>query len=291
MNNLDELVKKHEHTLYPFVGAWNPTLVELAGNDFSNIKNLKEKILDELRSNWLAIENENLLDYYQGLIEFRDEYQFPLRIFSLNYDRCLELACQRRGTTLELGFNKEKIWNWRRFTESNEIPDIYFYKLHGSIEWKYEKEKLTYIDAQSKINHDDAALIFGTSYKLQYRDPFLFLVYEFRKFAIEAKLIVCIGYGFGDEHINKIIHQALVQDKNHLLLSVSPLDVNEDRVEEGRKTQQERVAKLLDAKNSSQIVDQIICREFKAKRFLTEILNINYLSGLFPEEDAPFVSV
>jgi hypothetical protein len=277
--------------LYPFVGAWNPTLVELAGIDFDNIKRLKAKILDELRSNWLAIENENLLDYYQGLIDFREEYQYPLRIFSLNYDRCLELTCQKRDISLELGFNKEKIWNWRRFSESNEIPEIYFYKLHGSIDWKYEKEKLTYTDAQSKIEHEDAALIFGTTYKLQYRDPFLFLAYEFRKYAIDAKLIICIGYGFGDEHINKIIQQALVQDKNHLLLSVSPIKIEEGKVLESRKIQQEKIAKLIDQKNSNQIVDQIVCWEYKAKQFMSEKMKIENMGGLFSDEYAPFATI
>ena len=188
VNNLDELVKKHEHILYPFVGAWNPTLVELAGNDFSHIRELKEKILDELRTKWLPIGDEDAVSYYIGLVKFKEDYEFPLRIFSLNYDLCLETVCKKEKINLELGFNKEKKWNWRQFGESNEVPDIYYYKLHGSMDWKYEKDWLTF-DASSRIAHEDAALIFGTSYKLQYRDPFLFLVYEFRKWVLESKLI------------------------------------------------------------------------------------------------------
>ena len=82
VNTLDELTKKQEHTLYPFVGAWNPTLVELAGNDFKSIKELKGKILRELRGSWLELPNKDLVDYYKGIFQFKRDYQYPLRIFS-----------------------------------------------------------------------------------------------------------------------------------------------------------------------------------------------------------------
>ena len=49
--------------------------------------------------------------------------------------------------------------------------------------------------------------------KLQYVDPFLFLANEFRKWTLESKLIISIGYGFGDEHINGILGQALKKSR------------------------------------------------------------------------------
>ena len=182
----------------------------------------------ELRGNWLELPNRDSVNYYKGLIDFKTDYQYPLRIFSLNYDLCLETVCEQEKVALELGFNEKRKWDWRKFTDTNpdETPDIYLYKLHGSTNWHYNSDdRLTYTDAPSTITDDDAAIIFGTSYKLQYRDPFLFLAYEFRKWVLECKLIVCIGYGFGDDHINKIIQQALNQDSNRLLLSASLIKV------------------------------------------------------------------
>ncbi len=236
VNTLDELTKKQEHTLYPFVGAWNPTLVELAGNDFKFIKDLKGKILHDLRGKWLELPNKERADYYKGLIDFRMDYQYPLRVFSLNYDLCLETACEQEGLDLEIGFNKERKWDWRQFTDTHpdETPDIYYYKLHGSTNWQYDSDdRLTFTDAPNTIEDDKAAIIFGTSYKLQYRDPFLFLAYEFRKWILECKLLVCVGYGFGDEHINKIIQQALSQNSERLLLSILPFKVDAN-VEEAK---------------------------------------------------------
>jgi hypothetical protein len=37
----------------------------------------------------------------------------------------------------------------------------------------------------------------------------LFLVYQLRRLSLEAKLILVVGYGFADEHINGILQQAL----------------------------------------------------------------------------------
>ncbi|NJO94012.1 MAG: hypothetical protein HC820_06005 [Hydrococcus sp. RM1_1_31] len=45
---------------------------------------------------------------------------------------------------------------------------------------------------------------------------------DFRKYCLRAKLIVVIGYSFGDEHVNGIIGQALANDKEKKILSVSP---------------------------------------------------------------------
>jgi hypothetical protein len=69
--------------------------------------------------------------------------------------------------------------------------------------------KLTFSDSTSKIKVDDGQIIFGPKYKLQYVDPFLFLVYQLRRLSLEAKLILVVGYGFADEHINGILWQAL----------------------------------------------------------------------------------
>ena len=168
------------------------------------------------------------------------------------------------------------------------MPDIYFYKLHGSTDWYDDLNgRLTFTDAPNTIPDDKAAIIFGTSYKLQYRDPFLFLAYEFRKWVLDCKLIICIGYGFGDPHINKIIQQALSQNSRRLLLSVSPFEVDEGFENYGgediRKKQQE-VALLLDYKN----VNQIVCENYPAALFMNDNLNREHLGALFPPEEQPF---
>src|SRR6185436_4997295 len=131
------------------------------------------------------------------------DYEHPLRIFSLNYDLCVEKACQAlMGSYPERGFydrrysdeNLARSWNWQLLDESvvdNESKTVLLYKLHGSVDWKrHEGGKLTFEDSINNIDSKNSAIIFGTSYKLQYYDPFLYLFQEFRKWSLQAKLLV-----------------------------------------------------------------------------------------------------
>jgi hypothetical protein len=164
VNALDELAKRDEHPLYPFVGAWNPKLLEVAGTNFDNVAQLKDRIVQILRSRWVEIERYEDAEYYEGLIEFQQEYQHPLRVFTLNYDLCVEEACKQRLHALpERGF-EDRRWDWRRFEDNpNEPKEIYLYKLHGSTDWKRKPNgQLTYVDSPSTIGPpDEIAIIFG----------------------------------------------------------------------------------------------------------------------------------
>ena len=62
-------------------------------------------------------------------------------------------------------------------------PRIFLYKLHGFARLVYRggTGTVSYSDSPSKIADERVALIFGTSYKLQYVDPFLFLAYQLRR--------------------------------------------------------------------------------------------------------------
>ena len=275
VDTLNEINRKSEHTLYPFVGAWNPTLVEVAGEDFGMIEEFKQQIVRTLLSEWMAVTSyATNANYYSGLIEFQKEYQYPLRLFTLNYDLCVERIFRNANASIERGFDDRRYWDWRRFGDHDHLPvDAYLYKLHGSVDWVYEDERLTYHDDPRQ--NPDTAIIFGTSYKLEYRDPFLFLTYEFRKWTLEARMIVVIGYGFGDSHINKIIQQALTANSDRVLLVVSPLFGEE--AENYRK----KVASSLEYRSG----EQIVISDYKAADFMVNHLNLDFLISHLKSED------
>lgn len=224
LNILQELLKKEEHPIYPFIGSWVVKFDEVVKNDFSIIRDFERQIRKKLYS-WIKIDNERRqnLGYLKRFSEIRKEIlQFPLHIFTLNYDLGIELA--NKDAKIERGFeiNENGLWNYRRFLEINpdEEPDIYLYKLHGSIDWERDEktQKMTFTNGES----EHPALIFGTQYKMQYIDPFLFLFSEFRRKVFDARLIICIGYSFYDEHINGVITDALRDEKNKkTVLSIS----------------------------------------------------------------------
>lgn len=264
LNILNELEKKEMHPLYPFIGSWSVRFNEIIKDDFSLIGNFKKKIIQQLKK-WIQPANLKLSDYYKKLSEFQKQIQFPLKIFTLNYDLLIEKNLSE--ITIERGFDDNKIWNYKLFSERPEEPEIYLYKLHGSLDWKRctDTQIVKFVDNIPNIPD----LIFGTQYKMQYIDPYLFLISEFRHYALKAKLIICIGYSFSDEHINAILSQALKNNTETKIYSVN-LDNN-----------QEETIKNSLACNK----DQIIYLNKKAKEFFENDLKLETFNDLIEIDD------
>ena len=89
VNSLYELEKNEEHPLYPFIASWNSRFVALAGTGFENVRYFRRLILKQLKK-WMCPENAAKGDYYQGFVRIQNELNYPLRLFSLNYDLCVE---------------------------------------------------------------------------------------------------------------------------------------------------------------------------------------------------------
>lgn len=236
VNTMDELLKSYEHPLYPFIGSWIPRLNEVCGNKFDNIKEFKSLILDKLCNSWTKCDHQEDYSYYGNFERLQKNYTYPLSIFSLNYDLCLENAINK--SMIQRGFGPaDHLWHWENLdTGSNIKEPIRLYKLHGSMDWK--KTNTGEVEESGNISPEETAIIFGTAYKLQYLDPFLFLVNEFRRKTLLESIrgIFCIGYSFNDEHINGIMAQALKKYPNKKIFSISPIS-DED-------TEKERIRKL-----------------------------------------------
>jgi len=275
VNSLSELEKRDEHVIYPFIGNWNMKLVEVGGSDFARVHDFRELILAKLKK-WVTREDYRVAAYYSGLVSFQRELNSRLHIFSLNYDLCLENNCQ--GIKLERGFDENtRHWDWRLFDESNpagENVKIYLYKLHGSIDWnRTPTGEITYSEEVAQI--EKPHLIFGTDYKLQYIDPYLFLMYQFRRRSLEAKLIVTIGYGFGDPHINGIVGQAL-GSKDDIRLFCVGLGITKEGV----------IASVSSQLPNVNFDNKVTVDTGDAKSFFEKKLQVATFAGVFPEDDA-----
>lgn len=162
--------------------------------------------------------------------------QGRLKVFSLNYDCCLEDACQSAGIGLTTGFDPvTKRWNPSLF--STKVSGINLYKLHGSLRWHgVRDESLPDEQFQPRLElmelkpeqylpshlqmREEPELILGPGNKLQADDPFLTLFYEFHRSLQQAQVCVIIGYSYGDAHINSVLDDALDAGVN--LLDVNP---------------------------------------------------------------------
>ncbi len=154
-----------------------------------------------------------------------------VNIFTLNYDTLVEQASDAEGVVLLDGF----VGTQRRvFRPESYEQDLYFpaettegrvhrfdrvqhlYKLHGSITWTANESTLDDpYGVQSATFDPDGTqplLIYPTpaKYGETLGSPYSEL---FRRFAgalaRPQSVLFVIGYGFGDEHVNAIIRQAL----------------------------------------------------------------------------------
>ena len=233
-NTLYELARNEEHPIYPFVGSWNGRFSALAGENFKQVEQLRQMILDQLKD-WVQPENMKKADYYKGFRRLQQAIGFPLKVFSLNYDLCFERVVADDSYRVETGFGgygDDHPWEWRRFEEpqvESDRPEVYLYKLHGSINWKRNTAgNLVAVDhAGSNIPALEMQVIFGREFKLEAGDPYLFYAFEFRRSTLDARAIVSMGYGFGDDHINKMIAQALRHDPNKRLVVIA--NVKDDK--------------------------------------------------------------
>jgi len=156
-----------------------------------------------------------------------------VNMFTLNYDTLIENAADAEGSVLVDGF----VGTLRRiFRPESYDLDFYFpaqttegrvhrfdralhlYKLHGSITWHrcaadWENPYGLYATFFNQAAPEDDVLIYPTP--LKYGQA-LGLPYSelFRRFAgaiaQPQSVLFVIGYGFGDEHVNALIRQALV---------------------------------------------------------------------------------
>lgn len=286
VNTLNELERNEDHPLYPFIAAWNSRFVALAQPDFSGVRVFRRLILEALKK-WMCPEDTSDGDYYKGLLLLQRDLNFPLPVFSLNYDLCVERLADRdfRIETGFAGFGPKHIWDWERFEvdSPNPPPQIVLYKLHGSINWKRDglTKDLFSVEQIESIDSDRMEVIFGRDFKLDAADPYLFYAYEFRRYTLMASLIVVVGYGFGDTHINKMLTQGLRAADNRRLLIVCKCNDEEEDLKA-----QDITARLELDEDEKQ---QLIVRQGTAKQFLETPELAEVLQEYIPRNsDAPF---
>ncbi|GAA4419169.1 hypothetical protein GCM10023187_53240 [Nibrella viscosa] len=266
---INELEKKERNSIFPFIGAWDNRLLDLAGENFKKLADFKDKIRTELVNKWVKIPNYRLAEYYNGFnkLQFGESgLGLNLKVFSLNYDLCFEKIVGQHAT-IELGFDEAGEWSYNNF-ELSDSKSYTLYKLHGSLDWYTDRE--TKRLKQSAEANSDPLLIFGEINKLRAIDPYLFYIYEFRRFCFhpDLKLIVCIGYSFSDEHINDIISQAVKNNSQTKVLTT---------IHGTSERRRDEIVKSLNL--GPDLRDRVLFEQTDAKQFLGETLCTGYLAS------------
>ena len=168
-----------------------------------------------------------------------------LNLFTTNYDRLTEYGCDLTGLhvidrfvgalspvfrasrlNIDIHYNPPGIRGEPRYLEGV----IRFHKIHGSIDWRWEENELRRyaVPFGAAANHPDipnepsgSVMIYPNPAKdvetLDY--PYSEL---FRDFAAAVcrpnSSLVTYGYGFGDDHVNRVLKDMLTIPSTHLVI-------------------------------------------------------------------------
>jgi len=266
-------ISKNNVDTYTFVGSWEKNLTQFISEERDNnlISNFKEELIKELSGEWLCPTDwQKKSAYYSKLIDFKKELDgVCLKIFTLNYDLCVEHNL--KNEKVENGFDINDDWDFRRYdyNNPNNYIDYYLYKLHGSINWeRTTEERLRKKDGD--IRTENLAIIFGMNNKLQSYDPYLFYFYEFREHCLQANVIICSGYSFMDEHINDLIKYGLKDNPNKKLV-INLLNTREENLE---------IIKII-AERLKINENQIVLFNKPAEIFFSNDLRVSTFASLF----------
>lgn len=181
----------------------------------------------------------------QKLVSARQPGQSSPWVFTTNYDLAIEWAAESIDLQVSNGFLGTHI---RRFSPQSfdlsfrntqargearfGVYNIYLAKLHGSLTWKQENGQVfevsaplahqRIVDFMAERDGEDLGLMVMPR-AAKYMDTIGYVLGElFRRFAEfmskpQSCLILC-GYGFGDEHINRLIRSALLNPTLQLVI-------------------------------------------------------------------------
>ena len=271
---ISEIEKRESNIMYPFIGTWNIRLLDLVGHNFENVKAFHKLIRKQLNE-WVGLRQYDKANYYQSFSSLSTDIGNIMKVFTLNYDLCFENIVGK-DKNIELGFTEEtNEWHQSNF-ENIEGKHYNLYKLHGSIDWYLQENKLY----KSQKIESEPELIFGIQHKMTSVDPYFYYSSILRNACFnEAKLIVVIGYSYADDYVNVILSQALKSRSELRIINVAPLF--------GKKLDDEIefIVKRLNITDK----EQIIYQDNTAKEFMTNIMNKEFFeTQIAKPKDAPF---
>jgi hypothetical protein len=165
-----------------------------------------------------------------------------LHIFTTNYDRLVEDACDRAGLRIidrfvgtlrprfrssrlevDIHYNPPGIRGEPRFLEGV----VRLTKMHGSIDWQagggdVVRQYVAFGDAQAASDVAASSMLIYPQPSKDVETGYFPYADLFRDFSAALcrpnSVLVTYGYGFGDDHINRVIRDMLTLTSTHLVI-------------------------------------------------------------------------
>lgn len=222
------------------------------------IKETKKFILKKCKSESAQVKEIYKIFYRKLLL--RSGNLPRVNVFTTNYDLYNEVALDDLGIIYCNGFSGfiERRFNPTIFKHTlyNEIDIkngpltqvdnfIFLYKLHGSINWEKDELPKSFFDLKEvqRPEEDNSfnAMIYPTPQKQEdsFGVPYSDLFREFQnKINQNSSVLICVGYGLNDDHVNNIIFRSLTLPTFRLVILGDPekeslkklRDLNDSRI-------------------------------------------------------------
>ena len=204
--------------------------------DKDDSKNLRIKLENKIATACkldLDETNQHHQDFIRKLTA-RKPSEPRLQLYTTNYDTLFEQAARRMNYVIIDGFSLSypRVFNGTNFDfdivfrehtrvkqEESFVPNVFqLFKLHGSIDW----EKNTKGQILQKEKSDNPCIIYPASekYESSYDQPYFEMMSHFQQtLRKENTLLIVVGFGFKDKHIQNVIKEASLQNHNlHILI-------------------------------------------------------------------------
>ena len=184
---------------------------------------LEKKIADACRLT-LDENNRHHQDFIRKLTA-RKPTEPRVQLYTTNYHTLFEQAAQRMTFTIIDGFSFSypRIFNGINFdhdvvyrertrikNEESFVPNvIQLFKLHGSIDWEKNGDKIF-----QKETTEHPCIIYPASekYESSYEQPYFEMMSHLQStLRKEGTLLIVAGFGFQDKHIQNVIKEAVLQ--------------------------------------------------------------------------------
>lgn len=197
-------------------------------------------------------------------------------VITTNYDVLIEEAAAENNFVVFDGFNFTPIpkfdssmfeWNLIKEVQNINTREVEYkdktfnlLKIHGSLTWeKQDDGTILRKNKDSIIDTDKMVMVFPSSdkYAQSYQEPYFELFTKFQDLIKRPNtLLISSGFSFSDDHISKMITQAL-KNNNSLRLLVTDFNIDPNRkysekeevfqlIEETETSYNENWAKLID---------------------------------------------
>lgn len=252
---------------------------ELAQKDYYKlIKKSKAILNDGLETDQQAKDNliktkqnyDSFLGYWADIVSRRSLHivNKQVNIFTTNFDMFIEDSCERLGIPYNDGFsgqikpvfnvaNFNKIQKYKslQFDNTLDIPLFNIIKLHGSISWREENEKIIYSDgshikdnltgksgrnfivgySQIAIINPNAEKHFETVLDTNYASMLRKFTLELEK---ENSVLIIIGFSLADKHIKNLLYGVMKSNPTLVVVyfSNSKYDNLVDKLDESKNS-------------------------------------------------------